>query len=158
MEDSTSLLGSRTTEISSRGSQLSLQRSGSLSRRSDKGAPLKSASHCVIQITISERKEIKQEIQCATTLITTVLLPGALTTYSFRSSVWLDTGHTSRPTSAFLYLIRSLTWANGGSSRRNARYRGYVCVDRFLSWCFVLLLVEPWLKTQWRDGRNLKKH
>ena len=44
------------------------------------------------------------------------------------------------PDLGFSYLIRSLMWANGGSSRRNARYRGCVCVDRVLSWCFVLSL------------------
>src|SRR6185369_12110520 len=38
------LIGSRATEISARRSHLSLQRSGLLSRRSDTGAPLESAS------------------------------------------------------------------------------------------------------------------
>ena len=56
----------------------------------------------------------------------------------FCSSVWPGTGRTCCRTWVFLCGIRSLMWANGGNSRRNARYRGCVCVDRFVSWCFML--------------------
>lgn len=73
------------------------------------------------------------------------------------------TGRKARRMSVFLCAIRNLIWANGRSSSRSATCFGFVCVDRFVSWCFCALSVgfwatsEPWLKTHWRDGRRSKK-
>jgi hypothetical protein len=52
------------------------------------------------------------------------------------SSVSLCTGRRTRPIWVFLYLIRSLIWANDGSLSRSAKRRCCVCVCRFLTWCF----------------------
>jgi len=83
---------------------------------------------------------------------------------SFSSHVWICTDRRYFLTPVFVFWIRNKLWANSGSSSRNAIRRGFVYVDRFWSWCFVLYLKgfratsEPWVKTRWRDGRNCEKH
>jgi len=104
-----------------------------------------------IQLRVLRRNETKRSTSTSQSKIqlTTFTGPGPsrvafVAACSSHAFVSLYTHHKTHLISVYRDGIRNLIWANDGNSSRNARYCGFVCVDRSGSWCCCALSGRFW--------------